>query len=258
MPSSSSPADQIDHAEFDTIPDTIQAFSTSPPPVPPKHNQTNPSSPSPENGEFVVVLDDPTRENEADLIIAAESVTPEQMAFMVRHSSGLICAPLPPARTVALELPQMVATNEDPRATAYTISVDASHPSVTTGISAHDRALACRALADPASTPASFRRPGHVFPLRARAGGVRERRGHTEAGIDLCRMAGLREAAVICELVEDGVEVPGRAVREEPDMMRGEACVAFARRWGLRVCTIEDMVRYLEKTEGKLEVNGSS
>lgn len=258
MPSSSSPADQIDHAEFDTIPNTIQAFSTSPPPFPPKHNQTNPSSPSPENGEFVVVLDDPTRENEADLIIAAESVTPEQMAFMVRHSSGLICAPLPPARTVALELPQMVATNEDPRATAYTISVDASHPSVTTGISAHDRALACRALADPASTPASFRRPGHVFPLRARAGGVRERRGHTEAGIDLCRMAGLREAAVICELVEDGVEVPGRAVREEPDMMRGEACVAFARRWGLRVCTIEDMVRYLEKTEGKLEVNGSS
>src|SRR5689334_10285594 len=112
------------------------------------------------------------------------------MAFMVRHSSGLICAPILPQRTIDLALPQMVANNEDPRTTAYTLSVDASHPSVTTGISAHDRALACRTLADPTATPDSFRRPGHVFPLRAKLGGVRQRRGHTEAAIDLCRMAG--------------------------------------------------------------------
>ena len=204
-----------------------------------------------------MVLDDPGRENEADLIIAAEAITPQQMAFMVRHSSGLICAPILPQRTLDLDLPQMVQHNQDLRTTAYTISVDAADPSVTTGISAHDRALACRALADDASTVASFRRPGHVFPLRAKPGGVRQRRGHTEAAIDLCRMAGKKPAAAICELVEDGIEVPGQAIREEPGMMRGEACVAFARRWGLKVCTIEDMVQYLEKTEGKLEVNGS-
>ena len=179
------------------------------------------------------------------------------MAFMVRYSSGLICAPLLPQRTAALGLPQMVAHNEDPRATAYTISVDGADASVTTGISAHDRALACRALADESSTPESFRRPGHVFPLMARPGGVRQRRGHTEAAVELCRLAGKKPAAVICELVEDGVEVPGCAVREEPGMMRGEACIAFARKWGLKVCTIADMVEYLEKVEGKLEVNGS-
>ncbi|KAK4229368.1 DHBP synthase RibB-like alpha/beta domain-containing protein [Podospora fimiseda] len=232
MPSS----DQIDASQFDSIPDTIAAFR---------------------NGEFVVILDDPSRENEADLIIAADSVTTQQMAFMVRHSSGLICAPILPDRTLELGLPQMVSNNEDPRTTAYTVGVDSADPSVTTGISAHDRALACRALADPSSTPHSFRRPGHVFPLRARPGGVRQRRGHTEAAIDLCRMAGKFPAGVICELVEDGIEVPGVAIREEPGMMRGEACIAFARRWGLKVATIADMVEYLEKTEGKFEVNGS-
>ncbi|KAL2132101.1 hypothetical protein VTI74DRAFT_4224 [Chaetomium olivicolor] len=235
MPSTTSP-DQIPSSHFDSIPDTIQAFR---------------------DGQFVVVLDDPSRENEADLIVAAESVTTQQMAFMIRHSSGLICAPILPQRTLDLDLPQMVAHNEDPRATAYTISVDAVHPSVTTGISAHDRALACRALADEHATPASFRRPGHVFPLRAKQGGVRQRRGHTEAAVDLCRLAGKKPAAVICELVDDGEEVPGQAVREEPGMLRGEACVAFARKWGLKVCTIADMVEYLEKTEGKIEVNGS-
>ncbi|KAK4154369.1 DHBP synthase RibB-like alpha/beta domain-containing protein [Chaetomidium leptoderma] len=235
MPSTAA-ADQIPSSEFDSIPDTIQAFR---------------------DGQFVVVLDDPSRENEADLIIAAESITAPQMAFMVRHSSGLICAPLPPQRTLDLDLPQMVAHNQDPRATAYTLSVDAADPSVTTGISAHDRALACRALADEKATPASFRRPGHVFPLRARPGGVRQRPGHTEAAVDLCRLAGKRPAAVICELVDDGAEVVGQAVREAPGMLRGEGCIAFARRWGLKVCTIADMVAYLEKTEGKVEVNGS-
>jgi len=179
------------------------------------------------------------------------------MAFMIRHSSGLICAPLLPQRTLDLQLPQMVASNQDPRATAYTIGVDAADPSVTTGISAHDRALACRALADDSATPESFRRPGHVFPLRARQGGVRQRPGHTEAAVDLCRLAGKKPVAVICALVDDGAEVPGQALREEPGMLRGEACVAFARKWGLKVCTIADMVEYLEKMEGKIEVNGS-
>lgn len=178
---------------------------------------------------------------------------------MVRHSSGYICAPLPPARTEHLRLPPMVADNEDPRATAYTVTVDAADPRVTTGISAHDRALTCRALADPAAAPSSFRRPGHVLPLRARPGGVRQRPGHTEAGTELARLAGKAPAAaVICELVDDGEPVEGQALCRAPGMLRGEACIAFARRWGLRVCTIEDLVAYVEKMEGKLETNGSS
>ncbi|XXG95457.1 hypothetical protein Hte_001719 [Hypoxylon texense] len=231
------PSTTIDHNQFDSIPDTIAAFR---------------------NGDFVVVMDDLDRENEGDLIIAAENMTTEQMAFMVRHSSGLICAPITPALTESLKLPQMVENSQDPRGTAYTISVDAADPSVTTGISARDRALAVRRLADPTSTPASFRRPGHVLPLRARSGGVRVRRGHTEAGVDLCRLAGKPEVAVICELVDDGEEVSGRAVREGPGMMRGEGCIAFARKWGLKVCTIADLADYLEKTEGKIGANGSS
>ena len=204
-----------------------------------------------------MVLDDPGRENEADIIVAAEDVTTEQMAFMVRHSSGLICAPIPATRTAALELPQMVARSEDPRVTAYTVSVDAADPSVTTGISAHDRALACRVLADPAATAGSLRRPGHILPLRAEPGGVRQRRGHTEAALDFCQLAGKHPAAAICELVDDGAEVEGQALRTEPGMLRGEACIAFARKWGLKVCTIEDLVAYLEKTQGKLATNGT-
>jgi 3,4-dihydroxy 2-butanone 4-phosphate synthase len=203
------------------------------------------------------VLDDPGRENEADLIIAGEDVTTEKMAFMIRHSSGYVCAALPAQRTVDLDLPQMVQRNADPRVTAYTVTVDAEHESLSTGISAHDRALTCRTLADPAATPASLRRPGHVLPLRAKPGGVRARRGHTEAAVDLCRLAGKGPAAAICELVEDGEEVPGQALRNAPGMLRGEGCIAFARKWGLKVCTIADMVTYLESTEGKLGVNGS-
>ncbi|KAI0009246.1 3,4-dihydroxy-2-butanone 4-phosphate synthase [Xylariaceae sp. FL0662B] len=231
------PAATIDSNHFDSIPDTIAAFR---------------------NGEFVVVMDDPGRENEGDLIIAGGSVTTEQMAFMVRHSSGLICAPISPDLTESLNLPQMVADSEDPRGTAYTLSVDARDSDVTTGISAHDRALTVRRLASPYSIAASFRRPGHVFPLRAKSGGVRARRGHTEAAIDLCRLAGKPEAAAICELVEDGQEVVGRAIREGPGMMRGEGCIAFARKWGLKVCTIEDLANYLAKTEGNIETNGNS
>ncbi|KAK7744712.1 3,4-dihydroxy 2-butanone 4-phosphate synthase [Diatrype stigma] len=231
------PSSTIDPSTFDSIPDTIDAFR---------------------NGEFIVVLDDADRENEGDLIIAAEDVTAEQMAFMVRHSSGLVCAPVTAERAAALSLPPMVPHNEDPRGTAYTVSVDAADASVTTGIGAHDRALTVRTLADPRATPAALRRPGHVFPLAARDGGVRVRPGHTEAAVDFCRLAGKRvQAAAICEIVDDGAEVAGRAVRENPGMLRGEGCVAFARTWGLKVCTIADLVRYLEKTEGKVEPNGS-
>jgi 3,4-dihydroxy 2-butanone 4-phosphate synthase len=203
-------------------------------------------------------MDDPGRENEGDLIIAAEDVTTEQMAFMVRHSSGYVCAPLPPSRTEYLELPQMVSNSQDLRGTAYTISVDAADPSVTTGISAHDRALTVRRLADPAATPASFRRPGHILPLRAVTGGVRVRRGHTEAAIDFCRLAGKAEAGALCEIVDDGEEVAGQAIRQNPGMLRGEGCIAFARKWCLKVCTIEDLVNYLEKSEGKIGANGTS
>jgi 3,4-dihydroxy 2-butanone 4-phosphate synthase len=176
------------------------------------------------------------------------------MAFMIRHSSGYICAPILPARTEALKFPQMVHDNQDPRVTAYTVTVDAAHPALTTGISAHDRALTCRTMADDDSAAGSFRRPGHVLPLRSRQGGVRERRGHTEAAIDLCRMAGRKPAAVLCELVDDGIEVSGQAALSEPGMLRGEACIDFARKWGLKICTIADMVDYLEKTEGQLVV----
>ncbi|CZT40043.1 probable 3,4-dihydroxy-2-butanone 4-phosphate synthase [Rhynchosporium secalis] len=229
-------------SQFDSIEDTIKAYK---------------------NGEFIVVLDDLSRENEGDLIIAAEDLTPSKMAFMIRYTSGLICAPMTPALTISLALPQMISQedSEDPNRTAYTVSVDAKSEKTTTGISAHDRALTCRTLADPESTKESFRRPGHVFPLRAREGGVRERGGHTEAAVEFCRLAGKRPVGAICELVEDGEEVEGRAERKEPEMMRRDGCLAFGKRWGLRVCTIEDLVEYVERKEGKLvkkSVNGVS
>ncbi|MCJ1266478.1 3,4-dihydroxy 2-butanone 4-phosphate synthase [Lobaria immixta] len=225
---------------FDTIEDTIDAFR---------------------NGEFIVVLDSTDRENEGDLICAAEDISTDQMAFMIRHSSGLICAPIPASLTTSLALPQMVLENADPNRTAYTLSIDASHPTITTGISAHDRALTCRTLVSPSATAESFRRPGHVFPLRARDGGIRARKGHTEAAVEFCRLAGKRPAGVICELVEDGEEVEGRAVRREGSMMRRDGCLKFGRRWGLRVCTIEDLVAFVEKTDpstdGVAVVNGT-
>ena len=151
----------------------------------------------------------------------------------------------------------MVVENSDPNRTAYTISVDAADPSVTTGISAHDRALTCRALASPASTSASFRRPGHILPLRSREGGILERRGHTEAAVEFCRLASKRPAGVICELIEDGEEIEGLAARTESSMMRRDGCLRFGQKWGLKVCTIEDLVKYVEKVDGKHECNGT-
>ncbi|KAH8435310.1 3,4-dihydroxy-2-butanone-4-phosphate synthase RIB3 [Aspergillus melleus] len=225
MPSPTEPVHQ-----FDSIEDTIAAFK---------------------NGEFIIVLDSQDRENEGDLIIAAESITDAQMAFLVRYTSGLICAPITPEIASRLALPQMVLENADPKGTAYTISIDSSDPSVTTGISAQDRALACRTLASPSARIDDFRRPGHIIPLQAKAGGVRERRGHTEAAVEFCRLAGKSPAGVIAELVEDGELVEGvPEIGGNNGMMRRDGCLKFGKKWGIKVCTIEDLVEYVEKTDG--------
>lgn len=149
----------------------------------------------------------------------------------------------------------MVTENADPKGTAYTITIDSADASVTTGISAEDRALTCRTLASPDAKADSFRRPGHIIPLQARPGGVRERSGHTEAAVDFCRLAGKAPAGVIAELVEWGEVTEGVAeIQGENGMMRRDGCLAFGKKWGIKCCTIEDLVQYLEKNEG---VNGS-
>ncbi|MBQ0984121.1 bifunctional 3,4-dihydroxy-2-butanone-4-phosphate synthase/GTP cyclohydrolase II [Streptomyces sp. F63] len=190
-------------------------------------------------GRPVVVVDDEDRENEGDLIIAAEKATPEIVAFMMTECRGLICAPMEGDTLDRLELPQMVRQNTESMGTAFTVSVDASAGhGVTTGISAADRATTLRLLASGDSTPGDFVRPGHVFPLRARPGGVLARNGHTEAGVDLARLAGLRPAAAIVEIAaEDGT------------MMRLPELVAFARKHGLAVISIEDLVAHRRQTE---------
>ncbi|MBS1895305.1 MAG: bifunctional 3,4-dihydroxy-2-butanone-4-phosphate synthase/GTP cyclohydrolase II [Actinobacteria bacterium] len=165
-------------------------------------------------GRAVVVTDDRDREDEADLILAADAATPEQLALMIRHGSGIICAALPEARLAELRLPQMVQENTDPNGTAFTVSVD-GRMSTTTGVSAADRARTIAALVAPDSAPGDFRRPGHVFPLRARMGGVLERPGHTEAALDLALLAGRAAGGVLCELTnDDGTMMRGPAVRE--------------------------------------------
>ncbi|WME22780.2 3,4-dihydroxy-2-butanone-4-phosphate synthase [Brachybacterium sp. GU-2] len=183
-------------------------------------------------GRPVVVVDDEDRENEGDLILAAATATPEQVAFAVRHSSGLLCAPMSAERADALELPLMVADNADPFRTAYTLTVDAAE-GVTTGISAADRARTLTVLADPAAVPTDLIRPGHVLPLRAKASGVLERRGHTEAAVDLTRMAGLPAVGMIVELVHD-----------DGTMQRGPALRAFADQHGLAMISIEDLAAH--------------
>ncbi|KAJ5440684.1 3-4-dihydroxy-2-butanone 4-phosphate synthase RibB [Penicillium cf. griseofulvum] len=204
--------------QFDSIEDSIAAFK---------------------NGEFIIVLDSQDRENEGDLIIAAESVTAAQMAFLVRFTSGLICAPITPDLATRLALPQMVAENADPKCTAYTVTIDSSDDSVTT------------AQID------SFRRPGHIVPLQARPGGVRERTGHTEAAVDFCKLAGKAPAGVIAELVEEGEVVEGVAeIGGNNGMMRRDGCLRFGKKWGIKVCTIEDLVIYLDRIEGTGAANG--
>ncbi|KAL7752853.1 hypothetical protein RI367_001856 [Sorochytrium milnesiophthora] len=188
-------------------------------------------------GQFVVVVDDVGRENEGDLIIAAEKVTEEQMAFMVRYTSGLICAPMPESRCAELGLPLMVpdqASTESHR-TRYTISVDYKK-GTTTGISARDRALTSNALANPKETKDAFVKPGHMFPLMYTDGGVLKRFGHTEAGVDLCRLAGLQPVSVICEVVLDNGK-----------MARRDDLVKFCKEHGFKLITIEDLQAHIRQ-----------
>jgi 3,4-dihydroxy 2-butanone 4-phosphate synthase/GTP cyclohydrolase II len=192
-------------------------------------------------GRPVVVVDDADRENEGDLIFAAELATPELLAFMVRYTSGFICAPLVESDADRLELPPMYRVNQDPRGTAYTVTVDA-RDGVSTGISAADRARTIRLLADPTTTAAQLSRPGHVVPLRARAGGVLRRPGHTEAAIDLAQLAGLRPAGVLCELVND-----------DGTMMRLPELTLFAKEHELSLISIADLIEYRRRTERQVE-----
>ncbi len=184
------------------------------------------------SGRPVLVTDAADRENEGDVVLAAHAVTPDWIAWTVRHTSGLLCAPMPPHRAAELALPAMVAYNEDSRGTAYTVTVDAK-TGVTTGISAADRARTLQALANPASTSADLTRPGHILPLRARAGGVLERPGHTEASVDLCRLAGVPPVAAIAELVD-----------EDGSMLRGPGVEAVAHRFSLPTLTIAELIGY--------------
>jgi 3,4-dihydroxy 2-butanone 4-phosphate synthase/GTP cyclohydrolase II len=192
-------------------------------------------------GRMVIIMDDEDRENEGDLIMAAELATPEAMAFMIRHASGIICVPMEEDRLARLDLPQMVASNSESQRTAFTVSVDL-RAGTTTGVSSHDRAATVRALADAHSKPQDFARPGHIFPLRSRRGGVLVRTGHTEAAVDLCRLAGLQPAGVICEVMnEDGT------------MARRPHLEAFAKRHGLKIGTIADLIRYRLRNERSVE-----
>lgn len=183
-------------------------------------------------GEMVVVLDDKNRENEGDLIIAADHATPEALAFIVRHTTGIVCVALESERADALGLDPMVPANSDRHGTAFTVSVDARQ-GTSTGVSASDRSRTIAALVDPATRPTDLMRPGHMFPLRARPGGVIERPGHTEAAVDLARLAGCTPAGVLCEIVADD----GTMART-PELLR------FARQHGLRIITIADLICY--------------
>lgn len=202
-------------SDFSPIPEAIEAYK---------------------NGEFLVVMDDESRENEGDLIIAAERITQEKMAFLVRHSSGYVCCPLSTERADQLDLQPMLKDRTDRHGTAYTVTCDYAH-GTTTGISAHDRALTASKLADLSVTPDDFIRPGHILPLRAAPGLLKTRRGHTEASVHLCELAGLSPAAVICELVRD----------EDGLMMRLDDCKAFSKKFGIKLVTIEQIVAHIDQ-----------
>lgn len=191
-------------------------------------------------GGMVVVADDLDRENEGDIIADAAAVTEQQIAFIVRHTTGIVCAPMPEADAARLALPMMVADNEEPHRTAFTVSVD--HAGTGTGVSAGDRAMTLNALASSNTVPSDLRRPGHIFPLVAREGGVLRRAGHTEAAVDLLRLAGPSRVGVIAECIN------GRG-----DMLRGAELRAFARRHGLPFVTIAELVSHRRATESMVE-----
>ncbi len=205
-----------EHSDFASIEDAVAAIA---------------------RGEIVVVVDDEDRENEGDLIMAAEAATPEKIAFFVRHTSGVICAPLLGERLDELDVPLMVHDNTESHRTAFTYTVDYVH-GTSTGISAADRAATLRALTDPATTPSDLARPGHIFPLRYADGGVLKRAGHTEAAVDLARMAGLYPAGVLCEIVND-----------DGTMARVPDLVEFCRTHGLLMISIAQLIKYRRQNE---------
>jgi len=193
------------------------------------------------NGEIIIVTDDDDRENEGDLIVAAQHATPEKIAFIIRHTTGIVCAPMPRETARRLQLPPMVADNEAPMGTAFTVSVDFRH-GLTTGISAEERCNTLRALANANSGATEFVRPGHVFPLIAQDGGVLMRSGHTEAGVDLCRLAGIEPVAALAELVND-----------DGTVMRGPGIAAFADQHKLVRVSVADLIAWRERREKLVE-----
>jgi 3,4-dihydroxy 2-butanone 4-phosphate synthase/GTP cyclohydrolase II len=192
-------------------------------------------------GRMVIIMDDEDRENEGDLIMAAEHATAEAVAFMIRHTSGIICVPMEEEQLARLDLPQMVPVNNESHRTAFTVSVDL-RAGTTTGVSSADRAATIRALADAESQPGDFARPGHIFPLKARRGGVLVRAGHTEAAVDLCRLAGLKPAGVLCEVMNDDGSMARRPQLQE-----------FARHHALKIGTIADLIRHRLRNERSVE-----
>ena len=191
-------------------------------------------------GEIVLVTDDADRENEGDCICAAEFATLANVNFMAKHARGLICMPMSAARCRALDLPQMVVQNTDNHQTAFTVSID--HVDTTTGISAAERSQTALATVRDGAKPSDFRRPGHMFPLEAREGGVLRRAGHTEATVDLCRLAGLKDAGLCCEIM-----------RDDGTMARLDDVAAFARRHGLRMMSIADLIAYRRRNDRLVE-----
>lgn len=182
-------------------------------------------------GKIILVTDDPDRENEGDFVCAAEFATTENINFMATHGKGLICMPMSEAYVKKLELPQMVTQNTDNHETAFTVSID--HVSTTTGISAVERSVTAMECVDEKAKPEDFRRPGHMFPLKAKPDGVLERNGHTEATVDLCRLAGLKECGLCCEIM-----------REDGTMMRTTELMELAKKWNLTFITIKDLQEY--------------
>src|SRR5947208_597376 len=193
-------------------------------------------------GRIVIVTDDADRENEGDLVMAAEKVTPEAVNFMAMHGRGLICVPISNERAEQLGLQRMVAQNRETHRTDFTVSVDAAR-GVTTGISAYDRATTILAIANEKSSPDDLNQPGHVFPLRAKDGGVLRRAGHTEASIDLARMAGLQPAGVLCEILHD-----------DGTMARLPELMEFHKKHGLRICNIQRLIAYRRVREKLVEL----
>ncbi len=199
-----------------------------------------------QKGEMIIIVDDEHRENEGDLVIAAEHITTEQMAFMIRHTGGVVCLSLSPEIADKLELPHMVNKNTSKRSTSFTVSIDAAH-GIGTGISAQDRVTTIQSVLNPNTRPQDLARPGHVFPLRAEVGGVLWRAGHTEASVDLCRIAGLREAAVISELMND-----------DGTMMRMPELAAFAQKNNLLIISVADIIAYRHQNETFIELAAQS